>query len=367
LEHRAEGRVAANLRGIFFSGIVRQLKTEVSLVACVATVLVLYNNIVAGHIAEGYLAGFTFPELSLPALPFTLSSPALGLLLVFRTNASYGRWLEARTLWARIVSNANNIVRMAVTFVEDPASSQLDRLATSTWLLTRTFMNALSGPEDEDDYQNEVRRALGSAGPENGTPLARSNLSVDPPCSDNLADRILSTSPNRVMADMVGVSFLSAPSRTIAALVEVSLALDAIPIDEKRRVEIDKSIVILGDCWTACDKIYSSPVPLVYTRHTARFLSLWMILLPAALYDMFSVHTGFFPLQGLIVIPAVSIVALFLFGIEELAVQLEEPFSILPMKKFCDGVQDDAQRMIDWRRNPNPITPFLCVPQTPEE
>ena len=29
--------------------------------------------------------------------------------------------------------------------------------------------------------------------------------------------------------------------------------------------------------------------------------------------------------------------SLFLFGIEELATQMEEPFSILPMEKMCEG------------------------------
>ena len=30
------------------------------------------------------------------------------------------------------------------------------------------------------------------------------------------------------------------------------------------------------------------------------------------------------------------------FGIEELAVQLEEPFSILPLSRLCDGVWDSG-------------------------
>ena len=39
-------------------------------------------------------------------------------------------------------------------------------------------------------------------------------------------------------------------------------------------------------------------------------------------------------------IPSATLVAIFFFGIEELAVQLEEPFSILPLKRLCDGVWD---------------------------
>jgi hypothetical protein len=43
-----------------------------------------------------------------------------------------------------------------------------------------------------------------------------------------------------------------------------------------------------------------------------------------------------------------AILSLFLFGIKELAVQLEEPFSILPMQKFCDEIRDSTQGLIDW-------------------
>jgi predicted membrane chloride channel (bestrophin family) len=36
-------------------------------------------------------------------------------------------------------------------------------------------------------------------------------------------------------------------------------------------------------------------------------------------------------------IPATAVLALFLFGIEELGIQIEEPFGILPLEALCDG------------------------------
>lgn len=42
-------------------------------------------------------------------------------------------------------------------------------------------------------------------------------------------------------------------------------------------------------------------------------------------------------------LPASSILAFFLFGVDELAMQLEEPFSILPMQAFCDGVLEAGE------------------------
>ena len=51
---------------------------------------------------------------------------------------------------------------------------------------------------------------------------------------------------------------------------------------------------------------------------------------------------------GLPVVPAAALLALFLFGIEELAVQLEEPFSILPLEKYCIEIRTSNAKMIEW-------------------
>lgn len=51
-------------------------------------------------------------------------------------------------------------------------------------------------------------------------------------------------------------------------------------------------------------------------RHTARFLFMWLTLLPFALYDK----------CGLATIPLAGGIAAVLCGIEEIGVQCEEPF-----------------------------------------
>ena len=136
-----------------------------------------------------------------------------------------------------------------------------------------------------------------------------------------------------------------APDRPMPALMNLSLLVNALAIEKQRRIEIDKSLVILGDMLGACERIFSSPVPLVYTRHTARFLSLWMLLLPFAMYEDFAKTSD---LLALPLVPASAMLALFMFGIEELAVQLEEPFSILPMQRFCDGILQAGTGLRNW-------------------
>ena len=139
----------------------------------------------------------------------------------------------------------------------------------------------------------------------------------------------------------IGNRVLSSNDRVILAWKEMSIKLHSIPVpDPKALIETDKSIIILGECTSIMEKIYSSPVPLVYTRHTARYLSVWALLLPCALYSAFS-SVG----EVWAVLPASAVMAFFLFGVDELAMQLEEPFSILPMQVFCDDIYQSNMLM----------------------
>ena len=71
------------------------------------------------------------------------------------------------------------------------------------------------------------------------------------------------------------------------------------------------------------------------------------LLLPLALWEPFGTSWN-----HVAVVPATTLVAIFFFGIEELAVQLEEPFSILPLLKLCDGVWDGG---VELYNEPEPI------------
>jgi len=125
---------------------------------------------------------------------------------------------------------------------------------------------------------------------------------------------------------------IDAPHRPTRALYDLANAVNNLPLGWQRRVEIDKSVIVLGDQCGGCERLFDSPVPLFYTRLTARILSFWLIVLPVGLWETFGNtwnHIG--------LVPCSAILAFFYFGIEELAVTLEEPFSILAMDKFTDA------------------------------
>jgi len=137
------------------------------------------------------------------------------------------------------------------------------------------------------------------------------------------------------------------------------------------RARMDDMVCKLVDYLGACERIFRSPIPLVYTRHTARFLTSFMVLLPLALWG---------PMNGSwnhwAVIPATTILAIFLFGIEELGIQIEEPFGILPLEALCDtsieGVVMDMQEsykkgFFGELREPQQLGPGYYTNQLPGE
>lgn len=184
----------------------------------------------------------------------------------------------------------------------EEAKREHDELAASIWAFACCLCADLRGDDDEESLQAELCRRLG----------------------------------RDAAATLVDASAY----RPVVALCALSGVVERLGVGEKRRVEMDKSVIVLMDACEACERIFSSPVPLVYTRHTARFLSTWLLLLPLGMAPAFTGGLGQWAL-----VPAATLLAIFLFGIDELAVQLEEPFSILPLETYCDGLVEVAAQI----------------------
>ena len=98
---------------------------------------------------------------ALEIMPFEFAGVALGVLLVFRTNAGYDRWWEARTLWGRIVNFSRCVARQAVTFIpvgDEPQDHDL--LALFDWLEQQRALQrpvALAGGELRQYFRRPAR------------------------------------------------------------------------------------------------------------------------------------------------------------------------------------------------------------------
>lgn len=53
--------------------------------------------------------------VALPHIPLSLFGSAIGIIVAFRNQSSYGRWWEARTLWGALVNNSRSWGRQVTT------------------------------------------------------------------------------------------------------------------------------------------------------------------------------------------------------------------------------------------------------------
>ena len=159
VKHRSSDRFLRNLQTIGSSSINQALSSELTFVTFVAAFVVVFNMLF--HSYQG-LDGVGYPglliagskSLSLPALPFSITMPALSLLLVFRCNTGYARWNEARTLWGGVINNCRNIVRQSNSYFPNDVLKR--RMAAETAAYVKALRNFLRGPSDDATLRSEL-------------------------------------------------------------------------------------------------------------------------------------------------------------------------------------------------------------------
>ena len=169
--HRSTDRFFKSLMTIGESGVIRARGKELSFVAGFAAFLVAWNTVAGGYtdfeLVKHPALVQHLPTFFLPFSIFSLTSGSLGLLLVFRTNAAYARWDDARKVWGSIINNCRSLVRQGNTFfLEDryPGYGNFRdyrrRVAAETSAFTRCLRCFLRGKADEPKLQIELK-ALG--------------------------------------------------------------------------------------------------------------------------------------------------------------------------------------------------------------
>lgn len=113
VQHRSSLRHVRHLLSSLNSRVVLSLVPPVIAFTSVAIVVASYNSAVLLH----WLPEF-FPLLRASSLPYQLTAPALALLLVFRTEASYSRYEEGRKAWTKVISGTNDFARQVISSVD---------------------------------------------------------------------------------------------------------------------------------------------------------------------------------------------------------------------------------------------------------
>ena len=344
-DHRSTNRIFKNMATFLESGVFRGLREEVGAVVLSALVIFLWNAAANGDFETFIDPAMTapLPKLQIPSLGFTLATPALGLLLVFRTDASYGRWFEARAAWGLIINTSRILNRQCIAWQQ---------------------LTCPDEAEAEKRHQNILRvAALTSAFARTVQLHFQREKAQDP---EWFAEQLLANTKLPLREEdakyIAGCANRGVGATTILGSA-VAIASNDMKDSTLKLAEMDKNVGRFDDQLGCSERLFGSPVPLIYTRHTSRFLSFYLLLMPLALVagtsDPNASHLKHF-IDTSVIIPEAAAIAIFLFGIDELAIQLEEPFTILPLEKLATGIDNAVFQITQTYKKPQ-ITGSIVV------
>ncbi|MEZ5401220.1 MAG: bestrophin family ion channel [Bryobacteraceae bacterium] len=235
-------------------------------------------------------------HLAIPSTLHALVGLALGLLLVFRTNASYDRFWEGRKLWGGIVNETRNLVRMGT--IHFPHDRELLRdLTRWTALFPYAAMHSLRGV-----------KAVGREVPGfTDAELARAEAAQHP-----------------VLAVATRMSECLQEARRRGYVTDFV------------QMAADQNVQLLIDYLGGCERIRKTPLPFAYVVHLRRALVVYCFTLPFALVETY----------GWTTILDVLMVSYVFFGIEEIGVEIEGPFGFddndLPLEAISQTIRDNV-------------------------
>lgn len=300
--HRSSSRYWRHMTGIFESRIVAGLAAPLTYVMALSSCVAAYHVLAeAGYIMD-------VPDLKLASnAPFGLTSFALSLLLVFRTNSSYGRWDEARKMWGLVVNRSRDFTRQGLGYIPDSQPELQNMLCRWTIAYSRSLMCHLRPGENLEE-----------------------ELTATLPAHELKALLASAHRPNYVVQVLTAV-LKEAQLPTAAPNNRASTAV--VPAGAAYRM--DENLTVFADVTGGCERILRTPIPLSYTRHTSRFMMIWLTLLPFTLWD--SCRWAMLPIAG--------IVSFLLLGIEEIGVSIEEPFTILPLEVISRTIEGNVKEL----------------------
>lgn len=234
---------------------------------------------------------WTKTDLQLNPITHQLVGIALGLLLVFRTNASYDRFWEGRIAWDGVISASRNLVRSSVTF-----AGTAEGLAPLVTAYAYALKDRIQGTDDLASLEGVPSDVIKEA------------------CGSSNAPAIIAKHLTLWIREKLDSGMLVPP------LVR----------------SLDVWIGQLLDHQATCERIRYMPMPFAYVVQIRQLLIVYLATLPLVLFESL----------GWWSIPALFFIAFALLGIEEAGVEIEDPFGTdpndLPIQELCEVIREDA-------------------------
>jgi putative membrane protein len=284
-----------------WSAVRRLAFPDLGVTATVAMCLSYYNEIIAPD-----------AQLLIEGSAVSGAMTAIGLLAAFRLNASYGRYEEARIFWGEINNSTRDLAGNSLMWLK--TQEEKKRMLK----LIQAFPVALQFHLNEKGGHYTMKRSDPDFEEQKYAEFYNELLDIynDPTHHDFIQLCVTYRQQGHVP-----LAVTSCMRTIIADNIE-----DADPVYNR---EMDEQVQRLVGCVGMCERVLRTPIPTCFTRHTSRLFFLWSNLLPFAMYSS---------LGPVAVVPGSVMVSLSVLGIEDTGVQLEEPFNILPLREYSDGI-----------------------------
>ncbi|PON43051.1 Bestrophin-like protein [Parasponia andersonii] len=308
VDHRSSLRHVRHLLSSPSSRVILSLIPPVIAFTSVAVVIASYNSAVSMH----WLPEF-YPVLRASSLPYQLTAPALALLLVFRTEASYSRFEEGRKAWTKVIAGTNDLARQVIAGVESSSDAPLKKALLQYIMAFPVSLkcHVIYGSDVEGDLRNLLE-------------------------IDDLMVVLNSKHRPRCIIQFISQSLQMLKMEEARRHMLDTLKISDYSLFKTFRKRQESKISCFHEGIGVCEQLIGTPIPLSYTRLTSRFLVLWHLTLPIILWD--DCHW--------IVVPATFVSAASLFCIEEVGVLIEEPFPMLALDDLCNVAQRNIQEAV---------------------
>jgi putative membrane protein len=261
--------------------------------------------------------------VALPHIPLALFGSAIGLIVAFRNNSSYGRWWEARTLWGGIVNNSRAWARQVLTAIapQKEADQEAVRAAQCRMVhLQIAWVHAL-----------------------------RQQLRGQPPLDE--LHGLLEEDDLVKLKDQKNIPL----TISIWQSHMVREALEKDWIDSLQWSALDRSLEDLGDLQGGSERIKNTPMPKQYDYYPQLFVKIYCLLLPLGLVQ----SMGWFTPLGS------TLVGFIFLALDKIGRDLEDPFDNtiydIPLSSMARTIEINLRQSLGERSLPEPLQPTKGV------
>ncbi len=244
--------------------------------------------------------------VAVPMLVAFVPNIALGLLLVFRTNTAYERFWEGRKWWGSLVNSTRNLARQIwVVIGEKDPQDRVHKIGALKLLVAFAITMKLH--------------------------LRHHSLDVDP----DLELLLLPSQYDKLKT-------MNHPPLEVALWIGDYLQLQYQRgcLDVYQLTAMQALLNNLVDALGACERILKTPLPVAYSTHLRQLVILYALSLPFQLVESLSWATGL----------VVGIFSFTILGIEEIALEIENPFGTdpndLPLDSICKTMLRNIEDLI---------------------